>query len=197
MYADDVIIASNDSDHTAAVKVYLNTWFHIKDLEALKYFLGLEVAHSSDDIVLSQRKYTLDILQEAGLLGSKPVSFLMEQNHRLASDDSTLLDDLSAYCRLVGRLIYLTITRPELYYSVHILSQFMNQPRYGHWVAVLRVLGYLKSAPGQGVFLPFTSDFQLHTYRHSDRDGCPPTWWFSYFLENQEANYCLPLFSRS
>lgn len=97
---DDVIIASNDSDHTVALKVYLNTWFYIKE----------------------------DILQEAGLLSTKPVLFSMEQNHRLALDDSTLFDNPSAYRHLVGRLIYLTITKPEFCYSIHIFSQFMNQP---------------------------------------------------------------------
>ena len=175
MYVDDVIIASNNSTHSKALKEYLDAWFHIKDLGPLKYFLGLEVARSPDGIVLSQRKYTLDILQEAGMLGTKPASFPMEQNHKLALDDSALLDNPGAYRRLVGRLIYLTITRPEICYSVHILSQFMNQPRHGHWVAALRVLRYLKSAPGQGICLSSNSDFHLYAYCDSDWAGCPLT----------------------
>lgn len=90
-------------------------------------------------------------------------------------DDSAPLAHPSAYRRLIGRLIYLTITRPDLCYSVHILSQFMQQPRHGHWTAALRVLRYLKSAPGQGIFLPATSDLQLHAYCDSDWAGCPLT----------------------
>ncbi|OMO60730.1 Reverse transcriptase, RNA-dependent DNA polymerase [Corchorus capsularis] len=164
VYVDDVIIASNNSSHTKALKEYLDAWFHIKDLGPLKYFLGLEVARSPEGIVLSQRKYVLDILQEVGMLGTKPVLFPMEQNHKLAVDDSALLDDPGAYRRLVGRLIYLTITRPEICYSVHILSQFMHQPRHGHWVAALRVLRYLKSAPGQA------------EYRSMANTACEITW---------------------
>jgi hypothetical protein len=133
------------------------------------------VARSPDGIVLSQRKYALDILHEAGLLGSKPFTFPMEQNHKLALDDSDILDNPGAYRRLVGRLIYLTITLPDICYSVHILSQFMHQPRHGHWAAAIRVLRYLKSAPGQGIFLPSKSDLQLHAYCDSDWAGCPVT----------------------
>jgi len=175
VYVDDVIIASNNSAHTKALKDYLDAWFHIKDLGPLKYFLGLEVARSLDDIVLSQGKYALDILHEASLLGSKPFTFPMEQNHKLALDDSAILDNPGAYRRLVGRLIYLTITRPNICYSVHILSQFMHQPHHGHWAAVIRVLRYLKSATGQGIFLPLKFDLQLHTYCDSDWAGCPVT----------------------
>jgi len=93
----------------------------------------------------------------------------------LALDDSAILDNPGAYRRLIGRLIYLTITRPDICYSVHILSQFMHQPRHGHWAAAIRVLRYLKSAPGQGIFLPSKSDLQLHVYCDSDWAGCPVT----------------------
>ena len=178
VYVDDVIIASNNSAHTKALKAYLDAWFHIKDLGPLKYFLGLEVARSPDGIVLSQRKYALDILQEAGLLGSKPSAFPMEQNHKLALDNSVILNNPEAYRRLIGRLIYLTITRPDICYSFHILSQFMHQPRHGHWEAAIRVLRYLKSAPGQGIFLPSKSDLQLHAYCDSDWASCPITGYF-------------------
>jgi hypothetical protein len=175
IYMDDVIIASNNSAHTKALKDYLDAWFHIKDLGPLKYFLGPEVARSPNGIVLSHRKYALDILHEASLLGSKPFTFPMEQNHKLALDGSVILDNPCAYRRLVRRLIYLTITRPDICYSVHILSQFMHQPRHGHWAAAIHILRYLKSTPGQGIFLPSKSDLQLHAYCDSDWAGCPVT----------------------
>ena len=97
----------------------------MKDLGALKYFLGIEVARNSKGIFLNQRKYTLDIIAEAGLLGAKPVSILMEQNHNLALATGSLLADPEKYRRLVGRLIYLSVTRPHLSYCVHVLAQFM------------------------------------------------------------------------
>lgn len=97
----------------------------MKDLGTLKYFIGIEVAISSSGLFLCQRKYALDIISEAGLLGSKPVSFPVEQNHRLARATVELLSDPEPYRRLLGRLIYLVVTRPDLAYSVHVLSQFM------------------------------------------------------------------------
>jgi len=88
----------------------------------LKYFLGIEVARGPEGMFLCQRKYTLEILDEYGLLGAKPVDFPIEENHKLAMATRQILNDTTRYSRLVGKLIFLTITRPELTYAVHILS---------------------------------------------------------------------------
>lgn len=102
------------------------------------------------------------------MLGAKPSSFPMEQQHRLSTDSGPPINNPSEYRCLVGRLIYLTITRPDITYSVHILSQFMQDPRKDHWDAAMRVLRYLKSHPGQGVLLSSTSDLRLQAYCDSD-----------------------------
>ena len=153
MYVDDLIISGNDASAVNHFKAYLHECFHMKDLGALKYFLGIEVARNSEGIFLCQRKYTLDIIAETGLLGSRPVGFPMEQNHTLALAKGPLLADPERYRRLVGRLIYLTSTRLDLVYTVHILAQFMQHPRQDHWDAALRTVRYLKGCPGQGILL--------------------------------------------
>ena len=112
LYVDDMIITGNDSKAINDVKTYLGSCFKLKDLGVLKYFLGVEIARSQLGISINQRKYTLDILLEAGLLGSKPTKFPMEQSLKLTSTDGDLLKDPTHYRRLVGKLIYLTITRP-------------------------------------------------------------------------------------
>ena len=148
VYVDDLVISGNDSAALTIFKAYLSDCFKMKDLGNLKYFLGIEVAHSSSGLFLCQRKYTLDIMSEAGLLGAKPIGFPIEQNHKLGLATGEFLIDPESYRRLVGRLIYLAVTRPDLAYSVHILSQFMQAPRIEHWEAALRVVRYLKGTPG-------------------------------------------------
>ena len=140
MYVDDIIVTRNDSSAIQQLKDFLAKNFFLKDLSRLKYFLGIEVARSQQGIFLCQRKYTLDILQDAGLLSAKPSAFPMEQHLHLTLTDVTLLSDPSAYHRLVGRLIYLTVTRLDIVYLVHILSQFMQDPRTTHMDATIRVL---------------------------------------------------------
>ena len=122
IYVDDLIFSGNNSASIQTFKHYLSNCFHMKDLGTLKYFLGIEVAHNPTGLFLCQRKYVLDIISESGLLGAKPVGFPLEQNHQLSLVDGPPISDPERYRRLVGRLIYLSVTRPELSYSVHTLA---------------------------------------------------------------------------
>ncbi|XP_074266144.1 uncharacterized protein LOC141588612 [Silene latifolia] len=108
------------------------------DLGDLKYFLGIEVARNYYGLFLCQRKYVLDVLEEVGLLGCKPAPTPLEQHHQLGSSMSKLLPDAAPYRRLVGRLVYLAVTRLDLSYAVHILSRFMSAPRQDYWNTALR-----------------------------------------------------------
>ena len=141
VYVDDLIIYGNYSAALSALKKYLCSCFHMKYLGVLNYFLGIEVSRNSESIYLCQRKYILDIIAEVGNLGSKLISFPMEQNHQLARSISPLLDNVEQYRRLVGRLIYLAFTTFDLAYSIHILSQFLNAPRRNHWNVAICVVG--------------------------------------------------------
>ena len=132
VYVDDIVLASNDSDACSEFKSYLHSCFSIKHLGPLKYFLELKVARSPKGISLSQRKHALEIVDDCDLLSAKPSDFTMEENHQLALATGSYLQDARSYRRLVGRLIFLTITCPDLSYAVHILSQFMQAPREEH-----------------------------------------------------------------
>ena len=114
IYVDDLILAGSDSTEIGRLKTKLSSVFHMKDLGPLKYFLGIELARFENGLFLCQRKYTLDILVEAGVLAAKPSEFPMEQNHSLPTSTSPLFDAPDRYRCLIEHLIYLTITRPEL-----------------------------------------------------------------------------------
>lgn len=99
-------------------------------------------------------KYALELLDDAGFFDCKPMKSPMDVKHRLSLLTKPLLDDVNMYRRLVGKLIYLTISRPDLAYPVHILSQFVNAPTDDHLQAAHCVLRYIKNAPG--IFFQFS-----------------------------------------
>ncbi|KAJ0845012.1 putative RNA-directed DNA polymerase [Helianthus annuus] len=175
IYVDDVIIVGNDLKRIEEVKVFLNDKFSIKDLGILKFFLGIEVARIKEGMVLSQRKYTLDILEETGMTGCRPSPFPMEQNLKLDKCDEEARIDAHQYRRMVGKLLYLQATRPDITYAVNILSQFVSDPRQSHVEAANRVLRYLKATPGQGILIPEEGGTNLTAYCDSDWLGCPFT----------------------
>ena len=158
VYVDDIILTGNDPKLCIDFKSYLDPCFHIKDLGALKYFLGIEVARDTQGVFLCQRKYAMEIIDECGLLGSKPIDSPIELNHKLALASRKPLSNPTQYCHLIGRLIYLTITRPELSYAIHILAQFIQDPKEDHMEAARKILRYLKGNPGQGILLRSDSD---------------------------------------
>ncbi|KAJ0466590.1 putative RNA-directed DNA polymerase [Helianthus annuus] len=129
IYVDDVILIGNDMNKIKETKIVLHDKFTIKDLGCLKYFLGIEVARTKDGLVLSQHKYTLDILRDMGLEGCRPSSFPMEQSLKLDAAEEEPRFDAGQYRRLIGRLLYLQATRPDISFSVNLLSQFVADPR--------------------------------------------------------------------
>ncbi|XP_061375946.1 uncharacterized mitochondrial protein AtMg00810-like [Gastrolobium bilobum] len=149
VYVDDILIASNNISEVQLLTNILDNKFKLKNLGPVKYFLGLEVARSSKGITICQHQYALHILQDAGLTGCKPKSTPMEVNLKLSSQDGDLLSDPTPYRRLIGRLLNLTITRPDLSFAVNHLSQFMAHPRVPHLQAAYRILAYVKATIGQ------------------------------------------------
>ncbi|RVW13837.1 Retrovirus-related Pol polyprotein from transposon RE1 [Vitis vinifera] len=173
VYVDDVIIASNNQGAIADLKSELNKLFSLKDLGDVKYFLGLEIAKSSTGICVSQQKYVLDLLSDFGYLGCKAASTPMEANVKLSMDEGVDLPDVSLYRRLLGKLLYLTLTRPDISYAVGRLSQFISRPKLPHLHAAQRILRYLKGNPGMGLFFPSNSELRLMAYTDSDWARCP------------------------
>ena len=171
VYVDDIIITGDDTPGIIKVKKALSQSFDVKDLGPLRYFLEIEVARSRQGISLSQRKYTLDLLQDTGMMGCRSASTPMDPNHKLTNESGEILPDASVYQRLVGRLIYLTNTRPDITFAVSIVSQFMHAPRSAHLDAVHHILRYLKTCPGLGLFYSAGTQSGVSCFTDADYAG--------------------------
>ncbi|BFG20736.1 hypothetical protein CerSpe_070100 [Prunus speciosa] len=139
VYVNDMAVIGKDTREQHKLQKYLSQEFEMKDLGALKYFLGIEVARSKTSIFLSQRKYVMDLLSETGMLGCKPADTPIEMNHKLFEDMDRLPTNKEQYQRLVGRLIHLAHTRPDIAYVVSVVSQFMYSPSVSYRNAVDRI----------------------------------------------------------
>ena len=121
VYMDDIVITVSDSKGILSLKSFLHGQFHTKDLRMLEYFLGVEVMRNKQRIMLSQRKYLLDMLFKTGKLGAKPYSIPMASNEQLTKEGE-LFEDPERYRRLVGKLNYLIVTCSDIAYLVSVLS---------------------------------------------------------------------------
>nr|ABA94321.1 retrotransposon protein, putative, unclassified [Oryza sativa Japonica Group] len=167
VYVDDIVITGDDVEEIRCLKERLGKAFEVKDLGPLRYFLGIEIARSSKGIVLSQRKYVLDLLTDIGMLGCRASTTPIDRNHQLCAQSGDPVDK-EAYQRLVGRLIYLCHTRPDISYAVSVVSRYMHDPRTGHLDVVHKILRYLKGTPGKGLW--FRKNGHLNVEGYCDAD---------------------------
>jgi hypothetical protein len=134
IYVDDFIITGDGDVDIFDLKKLLKQKFEMKDLGELCYFLGIEVIQSPKTIWLLQRQYALNKLSEYEMTGCKPISIPLEQNVKLNANEGDFMEDTTMYICIVGSLIYMTITRPNLSYAIGVVNQFMQTPQKPHWM---------------------------------------------------------------
>ncbi|XP_072087345.1 retrovirus-related Pol polyprotein from transposon RE1 [Arachis hypogaea] len=173
VYVDDLILAGNNLGEINAVKTVLDDRFKIKDIGDLKFFIGMEVARSKEGILLNQRKYAMDILKDAGFENCKPASTPMDYSTKLSKTEGVPLSDSTEYRKLVGKLLYLTNTRPDISFAIGKLSQYLDHPTTSHLSAVHRILRYIKASPATGIMFSATSDLCATGFADSDWAACP------------------------
>ena len=173
LYVDDMIITGDDLNGIQELKNFLSQQFEMKDLGHLRYFLGLEITHSTDGLYIIQAKYASELLSRAGLTDSKTVDTPVELNAHLTPSGGKPLSNPSPYRRLVGSLVYLTITCPDISYVVHQVSQYLSAPQSTHYTTVLRILRYLKGTLFHGLFYSAQSPLILRAFSNADWVGDP------------------------
>jgi hypothetical protein len=164
LYVDDMIITGDDPEYIAFVKAHLSDQFLMSDLGPLRYFLGIEISSMPEGFFLSQEKYIQDLLDRASLTDHQTAETPMELNVHLVATDGEPLEDPTRYHHIVGSLVYLGVTRPDISYSVHILCQFVSAPTQIHYSHLLHVLCYLCGTISRHLFFPRSSSLQLQAY---------------------------------
>jgi hypothetical protein len=139
LHVDDLFL-TGDENLIVGCKRELASEFEMNDLGLMHYFLGLEVWQRSDEIFLSQGKYIVEILKKFGMMDRKSMTTPMAINLKLLSDKSSELGDPTMYKQLIGSLMYLVNTRPDICFAVNTLSQHMVEPRQVHWMATKHIL---------------------------------------------------------
>lgn len=168
VYVDDIVVTGSSNIDIDEVIRQLYEKFALKDMGRLNFFLGIEVQHVPKGVLLSQKKYILEILHKTEMTGASSTPTPMVSNPKLvASDGSSPFADGHLYRSIVGILQYLCITRPDLAFCVNKLSQFMNSPSDTHWKAVKRVLRYLVGTLDHGLLLT-DGIFELRCYSDAD-----------------------------
>ncbi|XP_058217520.1 uncharacterized mitochondrial protein AtMg00810-like [Rhododendron vialii] len=192
IYVDDIVITGSDSSYITSLIQKLSQRFVMKDLGTLNYFLGIEITSSSSGIFLSQAKYASELLAKAGMIDCKGSESPASVKPGIPDYDSPL-EDVSLYRTLVGSLQYLTLTRPEISFSVNVACQHMHAPKLSHFIALKRILRYIKGSIHQGLHF-VQGPLTLTAFADADWAGDPvdrrSTTGYGVFMGHNLVSWC-------
>ncbi|GJU43349.1 ribonuclease H-like domain, reverse transcriptase, RNA-dependent DNA polymerase [Tanacetum coccineum] len=167
VYVDDLIITGTPKKEIDKFKDQMKEIFEMSDLGLLAYYLGIEVTQSGGDISIKQSAYARKILKEAGMLESNETLIPMDPGTRLTKTTEGTMVNSTDYRSLIGCLRYLLHTRPDLSYSVGLLSRFMQEPKEQHMKAIKQVLRYVKGTKDYGITYKHNGGNRIHGYSDS------------------------------
>ncbi|XP_019105451.2 uncharacterized mitochondrial protein AtMg00810-like [Beta vulgaris subsp. vulgaris] len=175
LYVDYIILTASSDALRQSIMTSLSTEFAMKDLRSLSYFLGIDVTRHAGGLFLSQRKYSPEIIERAGMASCKPSPTPVDTKPKMSAHASTPYEDPSHYRSLAGALQYLTFARPDISYSVQQVCLFMYDPREEHMHALKRIVRYIQGTLDHGLHLYPSSTSSLISYTDADWGGCPDT----------------------
>ena len=171
LYVDDLIYTGNDESMCDDFRSSMMTEFDMSDLGRMRYFLGLEILQNTHGIFVCQRKYVHDVLSRFGMKDCNAVKNPIVPGTKLSRNDAGPKVDATLFKQVVGSLMYLTTTRPDLMYGVSLISRFMTNPTENHWLAAKRILRYLKGIVEFGIYYKKGENTGIVGYTDSDFAG--------------------------
>lgn len=171
LYVDDLIYTGNDRNMCAEFKSSMMSEFDMSDLGRMRYFLGIEVVQSSRGIFICQRRYACEVLARFGMENSNAVKNPIVPGIKLSKNEEEARVDSTMFKQVVGSLMHLTSTRPDLMYGVSLISRFMSCPTISHWLVAKRLLRYLKGTTELDIFYKKGRSTGLLAYTDSDFAG--------------------------
>ncbi|GKC09608.1 putative ribonuclease H-like domain-containing protein [Tanacetum coccineum] len=171
VYVDDIIFGSTRKSWCDEFEALMKGRFQMSSMGELIFFLGLQVKQKTDGIFISQDKYVADMLKKFDLASVKTAITLMETKMALTKDEEADEVDVHLYRSMIGSLMYLTASRPDIMFAVCACSRFQVTPKTSHLNAVKRIFKYLKGKPNLGLWYPRESSFDLEAYSDSDYAG--------------------------
>ncbi|GJT77434.1 putative ribonuclease H-like domain-containing protein [Tanacetum coccineum] len=171
VYVDDIIFGSTRKSWCDEFEALMKGRFQMSSMGELIFFLGLQVKQKTDGIFISQDKYVADMLKKFDLASVKTAITPMETKMALTKDEEADEVDVHLYRSMIGSLMYLTASRPDIMFAVCACSRFQVTPKTSHLNAVKRIFKYLKGKPNLGLWYPRESSFDLEAYSDSDYAG--------------------------
>jgi hypothetical protein len=172
IYVDDIIFGSTNKSTCEEFSRIMIQKFEMSMIGELKYFLGFQIKQLQDDTFISQTKYIQDILKKIGMKDGKPIKTPMGTNGHLDLDMGGKFVDQKVYWSMIGSLIYLCASRPDIMLFVCMCARFEADPKEVHLRAVKRIMRYLVYTPKFGLWYPKGSTFDLIGYSDVDGAGC-------------------------
>ncbi|GKA22000.1 retrovirus-related pol polyprotein from transposon TNT 1-94 [Tanacetum coccineum] len=171
IYVDDIIFGSTCQDMCDEFAKIMHDEFEMSMMGELNFFLGLQIKQMEDGIFFNQSKYIKEMLKKFGLEESKPMKTPMSSNTKLTKDEECELVDSTKYRGMIGSLLYLTASRPDIMFSVCLCARFQEAPKTSHLEAVKRIFRYIKGTTHLGLWYPKGTDIETVVYAEFDHAG--------------------------
>ncbi|KAD2805405.1 hypothetical protein E3N88_38782 [Mikania micrantha] len=172
IYVDDIIFASSDPKLCDDFTKLMTTNFEMSAMGELQFFLGLQIKQKPDGIFIHQSKYTKELLKKFDLQNCKPCSNPMSTTTQLDADLKGTSVDETLYRCMIGSLMYLTASRPDIMFATCVCARFQAAPKESHLIAVKRIFRYLQGTQFLGIWYSTGQSCKLVAFSDSDYAGC-------------------------